>query len=70
MRIPAAAARPAAHAASGVPPSAKATDTAHAAAAGTSLIGAISMNNRVGLVATIQAAARPTIGLPRRRPIA
>ena len=51
-------------------PSAKATAIAHAAAAGTSLIGAIAMNKSVGLVATIQAAAAPTIGRRVCRPIA
>ena len=46
----------------------KATALAHAAAAGTSLIGSISMNSIVGLVATIQAAASPTIGRCISRP--
>src|SRR5438045_7739053 len=43
MRIAAAAATPAANADAGVRPSAQATEIANAAAAGTSLIGAISM---------------------------
>jgi len=70
MRMATAAATPAENAAVGVCPSAQATDTAHAAAAGTSLIGAISMNRTVGLAATSHAAATPTIGLPSWRPIA
>ena len=66
MRIAVPAAMPAA---AGACARANATDAAHAAAAGTSLIGAISMNSTVGLVATIHAAARPTTGLPIRRPM-
>ena len=70
MRIAIAAATPAAPAPAAVSPRTHAIATAHAAAAGTSLIGAISMNSSVGLVATIHAAATPTAGLPIRRPIA
>src|SRR5256712_7594893 len=54
---------------SGVSVSAHATAIAHAAAAGTSLIGAISMNSIAGLVATSHAAPSPTHGRPMRRPI-
>ena len=70
MRIAIAAAIPAPPAASGVSASKHATATAHAAAAGTSFIGAISMKSIAGLVATIHAAAMPTTGLPMRWPIA
>src|SRR5262245_37866529 len=68
-RIATAAARPDAAAATGASLKAKATAMAHAAAAGTSLIGAISMNSIVGLVATSDAAASPTHGRRRRHPI-
>src|SRR4051794_8049933 len=67
-RIATAAAMPAVNDERLVRPNAAASATAHAAAAGTSLIGAINMNRTVGLVAISQAAPRPTTGLPIRRP--
>src|ERR1041384_1213900 len=70
IRIATAAAAPAAPALTTVPPSAPAIAIAHAAAAGTSLIGAIIMNSIAGLVATSHAAARPTAGRSIRHPIA
>src|SRR3954452_10271550 len=70
IRIATAAAAPAATALATVPPSAQAIAIVHAAAAGTSLIGATSMNSIAGLVATSHAAARPTAGRSMRQPIA
>src|SRR5438876_4134040 len=69
IRIAIAAASPPAAADTGVAPSTHAVATAHAPAAGTSLIGAMTMNSSAGLVATIHAAASATAGRPSCRPI-
>src|SRR5262245_24547134 len=70
MRIATADARPASGGPNAPPPSTTATPTAENAAAGTALIGAMAMNRTVGLLATIDAAPRPTVAPATLTPIA
>src|SRR5581483_5660004 len=69
IRIAIAAATPDSAASAVVPAITPPIATAHAAAAGTSLIGCTTMYENVGLVATIHADARPTSGPTSCRPI-
>ncbi len=69
-RRPAAAVSPAANAEAGDDARSREISNAAHAAAGTSVIGHISMKSRAGLVATSHAAMSPVAGERTRRPIA